>query len=84
VAAGNMAGDAALPPDATMLTAAMWNLDQTKILMRHELAVPIHHGRHTFISHTLTGGRTLAELRDARGTLPRAGQSIDRSRPPVR
>ena len=25
----------------------------------------IHHGRHTFISHTLAGGRTLAEVRDA-------------------
>ncbi|TWU27572.1 tyrosine-type recombinase/integrase [Bythopirellula polymerisocia] len=27
----------------------------------------IHHGRHTFISHALAGGRTLAELRDAAG-----------------
>jgi integrase len=27
----------------------------------------IHHGRHTFISHTLAGGRTLAEVRDAAG-----------------
>jgi site-specific recombinase XerD len=25
----------------------------------------IHHGRHTFISHALAGGRTLAEVRDA-------------------
>ena len=29
--------------------------------------VTIHHGRHTFISHTLAGGRSLAEVRDAAG-----------------
>ena len=29
--------------------------------------VTIHHGRHTFISHALAGGRTLAEVRDAAG-----------------
>jgi len=27
----------------------------------------IHHGRQTFISHALAGGRTLAEVRDAAG-----------------
>jgi integrase/recombinase XerD len=27
----------------------------------------IHHGRHTFVSHALAGGRTLAEVRDAAG-----------------
>jgi integrase len=27
----------------------------------------IHHGRHTFISHALAGGRTLAEVRDCVG-----------------
>src|SRR5205814_7848159 len=27
----------------------------------------IHHGRHTFISHALAGGRTLAEVRSAAG-----------------
>jgi len=27
----------------------------------------IHHARHTFISHALPGGRTLAEVRDAAG-----------------
>ena len=27
----------------------------------------IHHSRHTFISHALAGGRTLAEVRDAAG-----------------
>ena len=27
----------------------------------------VHHGRHTFISHALAGGRTLAEVRDAVG-----------------
>src|SRR5256886_2011426 len=26
-----------------------------------------HHGRHTFVSHALAGGRTLAEVRDAAG-----------------
>ena len=30
-------------------------------------ALAIHHGRHTFISHALAGGRTLAEVRDAAG-----------------
>jgi site-specific recombinase XerD len=33
----------------------------------------IHHGRHTFISHALAGGRTLAEVRDSAG---RANVSI--------
>ncbi len=32
--------------------------------LRH---LTIHHGRHTFISHALAGGRTLAEVRDAAG-----------------
>jgi len=27
----------------------------------------IHHGRHTFISHALAGGRTLAEVKAAAG-----------------
>jgi integrase len=27
----------------------------------------IHHGRHTFISHALAGGRSLAEVRVAAG-----------------
>jgi integrase len=31
------------------------------------LSLTIHHGRHTFISHALAGGRTLAEVRDAAG-----------------
>jgi integrase len=30
-------------------------------------SLTIHHGRHTFISHALAGGRTLAEVRDAAG-----------------
>jgi integrase len=30
-------------------------------------ALTIHHGRHTFISHALAGGRSLAEVRDAAG-----------------
>ena len=38
------------------------------MLGRERLATPtIHHGRHTFISHALAGGRTLAEVRDAAG-----------------
>jgi integrase len=31
------------------------------------LDLTIHHGRHTFISYALAGGRTLAEVRDAVG-----------------
>jgi site-specific recombinase XerD len=27
----------------------------------------IHHGRHTFVSHALAGGRTLAEVKAAAG-----------------
>jgi integrase len=27
----------------------------------------LHHGRHTFVSHALAGGRTLAEVRAAAG-----------------
>ena len=39
-----------------------------KLLGRERLAsLTIHHGRHTFISHALAGGRTLAEVRDAAG-----------------
>jgi integrase len=35
-------------------------------LGRDRLAsLTIHHGRQTFISHALAGGRTLAEVRDA-------------------
>jgi integrase len=30
-------------------------------------SLTIHHGRHTFISHALAGGRSLAEVRDATG-----------------
>jgi integrase len=30
-------------------------------------SLTIHHGRHTFISHALAGGRTLADVRDAAG-----------------
>jgi integrase len=39
-----------------------------KVLGRQRLEIlTIHHGRHTFISHALAGGRTLAEVRDAAG-----------------
>lgn len=27
----------------------------------------VHHGRHSFVSHALQGGRSLAEVRDAAG-----------------
>jgi integrase/recombinase XerD len=39
-----------------------------KVLGRERLeTLTIHHGRHTFLSHALAGGRTLAEVRDAAG-----------------
>jgi integrase len=39
-----------------------------KILGKNRLeSLTIHHGRHTFISHALAGGRSLAEVRDAAG-----------------
>jgi integrase len=39
-----------------------------KILGSQRLkSLTIHHGRHTFISHALAGGRSLAEVRDAAG-----------------
>jgi len=39
-----------------------------KVLGPERLAtLTIHHGRHTFLSHALAGGRTLAEVRDAAG-----------------
>jgi site-specific recombinase XerD len=31
------------------------------------VTLTIHHGRHTFISHALAGGKSLAEVRDAAG-----------------
>ena len=36
----------------------------------------IHHGRHSFISHALAGGRTLAEVRDAAGHATIAATSV--------
>ena len=39
-----------------------------KVLGANRLqSLTIHHGHHTFISHALAGGRTLAEIRDAVG-----------------
>jgi integrase len=35
--------------------------------MARARTLTIHHGRHTFISHALAGGRTLAEVRVAAG-----------------
>jgi hypothetical protein len=43
------------------------------LFLRRDHGETIHHGRHTFISHALAGGRTLAEVRDAAG---RANVSI--------
>lgn len=38
------------------------------VLGRERLTgLTIHHGRHTFVSHALAGGRSLAEVRDAAG-----------------
>jgi integrase len=43
-------------------------LSACKILGLERLrTLTIHHGRHTFISHALAGGRTLAEVRAAAG-----------------
>jgi integrase len=43
-------------------------LTACKCLGRERLAtLTIHHGRHTFISHALAGGRTLPEVRLAAG-----------------
>ena len=41
--------------------------DQTKTGRNYNKQLTIHHGRHSFCSHALTGGRTLAEVRDAAG-----------------
>jgi integrase len=39
-----------------------------RVLRKERLEhLTIHHGRHTFISHALAGGRTLAEVRDSVG-----------------
>ena len=53
-----------------------WALARTAaaLVRRDRLrTLTIHHGRHTFISHALAGGRTLAEVRDAAGPQQRAG-----------
>jgi integrase len=43
-------------------------LSACKVLGKERLGtLTIHHGRHTFISHALAGGRSLAEVRDAAG-----------------
>jgi integrase/recombinase XerD len=43
-------------------------LSACKVLGRERCrALTIHHGRHTFISHALAGGRSLAEVRAAAG-----------------
>ena len=41
--------------------------DQTKTGREYNKQLTIHHGRHSFCSHALAGGRTLAEVRDAAG-----------------
>ena len=50
--------------------AALWRrfLTACKVLGLDRLrTLTIHHGRHTFVSHALAGGRTLAEVRAAAG-----------------
>lgn len=43
-------------------------LTACKVLGRDRLrCLTIHHGRHTFVSHALAGGRTIAEVRAAAG-----------------
>jgi integrase len=43
-------------------------LTACKVLgLARQRTLTIHHGRHTFISHALAGGRTLAEVRAAAG-----------------
>ena len=41
--------------------------DETKTGRKYNKHLTVHHGRHTFCSHALAGGRTLAEVRDAAG-----------------
>src|SRR5690349_9265055 len=41
--------------------------DRQEAAASFDVQLTIHHGRHTFISHALAGGRTLAEVRDAAG-----------------
>lgn len=41
--------------------------DQTKTGRKYNKYLTVHHGWHTFCSHALAGGRTLAEVRDAAG-----------------
>jgi len=42
--------------------SACWVLGPARVR-----TLTIHHGRHTFISHALAGGRSLAEVRAAAG-----------------
>jgi integrase len=49
-----------------MLRNRFWTACRMRGKERLE-SLAIHHGRHTFISHALAGGRTLAEVRDATG-----------------
>ena len=48
------------------------------LLPGHLIAEPGCHGRHTFISHALAGGRTLAEVRDAAGQIGRLNPATHR------
>lgn len=41
--------------------------DQTKTGRKYNKHLTVHHGRHSFCSHALAGGRTLTEVRDAAG-----------------
>jgi integrase/recombinase XerD len=52
-------------------------LTACKVLGKTRLAhLTVHHGRHSFVSHALAGGRSLAEVRDAAGHANIATTSI--------
>ena len=64
---------------ATLTDLAEWQAERLRhgarggdpfvcsVLSARLRTLTIHHGRHTFISHALAGGRTLAEVRAAAG-----------------
>ncbi len=52
----------------TRQNARVRYISTCRVLGKHRQAeITIHHGRHSFVSHALAAGRTLAEVRDAAG-----------------
>ncbi len=52
----------------TRQNARVRYISTCRVLGSHRQAeITIHHGRHSFVSHALAAGRTLAEVRDAAG-----------------